>query len=141
MLPRGHILASGIISICVWAYFRSIGCALISFAAGVLLDIDHLLDYCANYTFTFRIKTMYEAFMNFKLNRLYIVLHSYEFIALSWVAIFAFGLSDLWKALIIGYTQHVLLDQVTNPVKPLAYFLTYRISRGFKKEDILRLTR
>ena len=137
MLPRGHVIASGIISICVWAYFKSIGCAVISFASGVLLDADHLIDYYANHGFTLNPKDVYDACLEMKLNHLYVVLHSYEFLALLWGAIFVFGLSNLWKAFAIGYTQHILLDQITNPIRPLGYFITYRIAKGFKKELIL----
>ena len=138
MLPRGHIIASGIFSICVWVYFKSIGCAAISFAAGVLLDLDHLIDYYANHSFTLNIKDVYNACLEIKLNKLFLLLHSYELIAILWLAIFVFGLSNSWKALAVGCTQHILIDQITNPIKLTGYFLTYRIAKGFKKELILR---
>ena len=137
MLPRGHVIASGVFSICVWFYFKSIGCAAISFVAGVLLDADHFIDYCADHGFTLNIQDVYDTCLEIRLNRLYLILHSYELLILLWMAIFVFGLSSLWKAFALGYTQHILLDQMTNPIRPLGYFLTYRIAKGFKKELII----
>ena len=137
MLPRGHVIASGIVGLCVWAYFKSIGCAAVSFASGVLLDADHLIDYYASHGFTFKFKDIYAVCRDVKLKRLFLVLHSYELLTLFWIAIFAFGLSNIWKALAIGWTQHILLDQFTNPINPPGYFITYRLIQGFKKERII----
>lgn len=72
------------------------------------------------------------------LNKIYLVLHSYEFIMLFWIAIYFFSLSNTWKAVAIGFTQHLIFDQIINPVTPLAYFLTYRIIRGFRKNAIIK---
>lgn len=137
MLPRGHAIASGIVSICVWAYFRSISCAVVSFAAGVLLDADHVIDHCATHGFTLKLRDVYDSCLNIRLKKLYLVLHSYEMVAFLWLAIFWFGLSNIWMALAIGWTQHLLIDQVTNPINPLGYFLMFRIAKGFKKESIV----
>jgi len=137
MLPSGHVIASGIFSICVGAYFRSIGCAIVSFTAGVLLDADHFLDYFANYKFTFNVRDVYNVCLGTKLNRLYLILHSYEFVVILWAAIFILRLSNIWVAFALGYTQHLLIDQMTNHVRPLGYFLIYRMVNGFKKELIV----
>ena len=137
MKPLGHVIASGVISIFVWGYFRSLGCAAISFAAGVLIDLDHLIDYFASHPFTLRPKDIYDACLNVRLKKLYVLLHSYEVIIILWLAIWLFALSNCWKAFAIGLTQHVLLDQITNPVRRAGYFLTYRMLKGFKKELIV----
>ncbi|MBN2453336.1 MAG: hypothetical protein JXB40_03640 [Candidatus Omnitrophica bacterium] len=136
MLPQGHLIASGIVSICVGAWFRSIGCAIISFMAGTLIDLDHLIDYYASFGFTLNIKDIYRACHDVKLKKLYLILHSYEILILLWAVIFAFGLSKYWIAIAIGFTQHIFIDQITNEVNPMGYFLAYRFSKKFKKEDI-----
>lgn len=73
--------------------------------------------------------------MNIK--KLYILLHSYEFIALLWVLIYTLSLSIAWKAAAIGFTQHLILDQLTNPVNTYGYFLTYRIVNRFDTNKII----
>lgn len=138
MLPLGHVIASGFISIFVWAYFKSFGYAAVSFASGVLIDLDHVIDYYASYGFTWKAKEIYDTCLKIKLKKLYLILHSYELIALLWLTIYLFSLSNLWKAIAIGLTQHIVLDQITNPINTLGYFLTYRIIKGFKKELIVR---
>ncbi len=72
------------------------------------------------------------------LERIYILFHSYELIALLWIAIYAFSLSDIWKAVAIGFTQHLIFDQLTNPFNTFGYFLTYRAIKGFKKNYLIQ---
>ena len=137
MRPIAHVVASGIISAFVWVYFRSFGCAVISFAAGVFIDLDHLIDFYTQHKFTLKFKRIYCACRRIRFKRLYLLLHSYELIAILWLAIWLFSLSNAWKALAIGMTQHLAFDQITNPINTFGYFLTYRIFKGFKREFII----
>jgi len=138
MLPLGHAVASGFISIFVWVHFKSIGLAAISFASGILIDLDHFIDYYSNHAFTVNVKRMYDNCVNIRFKKLYLLLHSYEIIALLWIAIYVFSLPNVWKAIAIGFTQHLLFDQITNPINKLGYFLTFRVLKGFNKELIIR---
>ena len=131
MKPVPHIAVSCVISAGIGIYFRSFWCAAISFACGVLIDLDHLVDYYATHPPTLKLSDIYDACAEVRLNKLYFLLHSYELIAAQWLAIYTFSLSNAWKAAAIGLTQHIIFDQLTNPVKPLAYFLTYRVYRKF----------
>lgn len=120
-------------------HLKSIGCALASFISGVFIDIDHLFDYYSNHrTFTLKIQDIYETCAKLNLNKFYILLHSYELIALLWASIYLFSLPNLWKATAIGLTQHLIFDQITNPVYTFGYFITYRMLKGFKKELLLK---
>ena len=38
----------------------------------------------------------------------------------------------------IGLTQHIIFDQMTNPIRNLGYFATYRIMKNFRKELLVR---
>lgn len=131
-------MTSGIISIFVWSHFNSAWCALVSFAAGTFVDIDHLIDYYASHPYTLSIKKIYMTCLDMNLKKIYLILHSYEFITLLWLAIYIFTLSNTWKAMAIGFTQHLIFDQIVNPVTPLTYFLTYRIVKGFNKKALLK---
>lgn len=137
MSPVAHVIASGAISVFVWWHLKSAACAVTSFAAGVLIDLDHLIDYYANFRFTLSIRKIYLRCLGMRLKRLYVLLHSYELVIALWAAIYAFRLSDIWKGIAIGFTQHLLFDQITNPLNTFGYFLTYRIVKGFRKEHIL----
>jgi dolichol kinase len=136
--PIAHAVTSGIISAFVWMHFRSFSCAAVSFIAGVFIDLDHLIDYYAAHRFTFSVKRIYCACVRIRFKKLYLLLHSYEIVIILWIAIYAFSLSDIWKAAAIGLTQHIIFDQITNPISALGYFLTYRIMKGFKKDHIVQ---
>jgi dolichol kinase len=138
MKPSAHIVASSIIGICVWVYFRSFSCAITSFLVGVLIDFDHVFDYYKNHHFTLKIKDIYCACVEVNMKKLYLVLHSYELVIIFWIVIYAFSLGNIWKAAAIGLTQHMLFDQFTNPMVLPGYFMTYRIMKGFKKESLLK---
>ena len=137
MKPSGHIIASGIIGIAVLLYFKSLPCAIASFAAGILVDLDHFFDYYLNYRFTLKIRDIYYACLEVNLKRLYVIFHSYELVIALWLLIYYMSLGNIWKALAIGATQHMIIDQITNTFNMFGYFLIYRILHGFKKELII----
>ena len=138
MKPISHIIYSGIISAGVGAYFKSFECALISFVAGVAIDIDHFIDYYANHPFTLKLSRIYKTLGDRDLPRLYLVLHSYEIMVLLWVCIYLFSMSPAWKAMAVGLTQHLIFDSFTNPLRWPGYFFTYRMLKGFKKELLFK---
>jgi hypothetical protein len=135
--PLAHAVTSGVISACVGLYFKSAACAAISLASGTLIDIDHLLDYFAGHPFTVRFKDIYEACEETRMKKLYLVLHSYEIVIMLWVLIYAFSLSNAWKALAIGLTQHLIFDQMTNDVNSMIYFFSYRLMNDFRSEKLV----
>ena len=110
---------------------------IILFLTGVLIDLDHLVDYCLARGLTLKLRTIYAACADLSLPKLYIFLHSYELLLLFWLAIYAFSLDKLWVAAAIGLTQHVIFDQITNPVNGLGYFLSYRFARNFDMDLIV----
>lgn len=139
--PPSHIVTSCLVSIVVWAYFKSAKCAIVSFIAGVFIDLDHLIDYYSTHPFTLKIKDIYDACAEVNLKKIYLLFHSYELIILLWLAIYALSLSNIWKAMAIGLTQHLLFDQITNSLNTFGYFIIYRMIKGFKKELLMRKTK
>lgn len=139
MMPASHAVTSGIISVFVGIYFKSPACAAVSFISGIFIDLDHLFDYYVSHKFTLSIKRIYCACRRIRFKRLFILLHSYELVALLWIAIYALSLSNIWKAAAIGLTQHMIFDQLTNPISTFGYFLTYRLINNFSRDRIIRM--
>jgi len=137
MKPKQHIIASGIISYMVYMVTNSPLSALASFLAGVLIDLDHLIDYYLNYGLTYKIKEIYKAIEELQLPKVYVFLHSYEVLVVLWGLIFLVPLNHVYFAIAIGMTQHMFFDQLCNPLKPKAYFLIYRIANGFEREHFI----
>ena len=135
--PTGHIISSGVIGFILACYFRSLPCGLVFILAGTLIDLDHISDYYVNRKFTFNFKRIYSACEDMSLDTLYLVMHSYELVALLWALIVIFSLGKVWVCAASGITVHLLVDQVTNPVRPLAYFFTYRWINKFESDKFL----
>ncbi|MDP2913576.1 MAG: hypothetical protein Q8N91_06180 [Candidatus Omnitrophota bacterium] len=113
---------------------------MISFIAGIFIDLDHIIDHYINNGFTLNPNAVYDACIDIKFKTLYLVFHSYEIVILLWIAIYCFSLSNAWKALAIGITQHVIFDNLTNPMRKLGYFFTYRALKRFRKDLLIRNT-
>jgi hypothetical protein len=98
------------------------------------------LDYYLERGITLKIKNIYfyYAEKNFKL--ILIFFHSLELVFLLWMIISFFKLGIFWIAVAIGLTQHMVLDIFSNKnlIYIYGYFLSYRIMRRFKKENILK---
>jgi len=132
-----HAVTSGIISALVWMYFRSAGCAIASFICGVFIDLDHLVDYYSSHKFTLDPKIVYDACSRVTMRRLYLLFHSYELLIALWACILIFSLSDIWKAAAIGFTQHMIFDQIMNPISGYGYFFVYRALHKFDRGRVI----
>lgn len=137
MKVKDHIISSGIISSVFYVVTRSPAGAAGSFLAGVLLDADHFVDYYLNYGFSADLKKIHGVISEHRLPKIYILLHSFELLSIFWLFVFLIPLNIAYFAVALGSTQHIILDQICNPVMPRAYFLSYRITNDFKKESIL----
>lgn len=137
MKVKHHIISSGIISSAVYILTNSTMNTVASFLAGIFIDMDHFIDYYLNYGFSYKFKEIYKAVSEVRLSKIYVLLHSYELLAIFWALIFIVPLSNLYLAIAIGFTQHIFLDQIYNPAVTKAYFLSYRVSKKFKKEQII----
>jgi hypothetical protein len=105
---------------------------------GIVIDADHFIDYYADRGFTLNIRDIYDACSAVTLKKLYLILHSYELAILLWAAVILIPLGSFWAAAAIGLTQHLIFDTITNRVVPFAYFFTYRLRKGFKKDLLIQ---
>ncbi|MDP8230104.1 MAG: hypothetical protein P9L93_03270 [Candidatus Gorgyraea atricola] len=121
----------------LYNYAHSLNGFLCFLMAGVLIDADHYLDYAREHGISLNLKKVYNTCKtptSFK--RLTLILHSYEFVIILWALIFAFDLNIIWNYIAIGFTLHLLIDQVTNPVRSLSYFFLFRALNSFKVEKV-----
>lgn len=107
------------------------------FFAGILVDVDHYVDYVRDRGLNFNLKRFFQYSHKIEYERLFILFHGYEYVALLGLVLVLSGYNLLVAAALTGYAQHLIFDQFTNPVKPLAYFITYRLKNSFSKECVL----
>ncbi len=137
MLPIVHTAASGIISLIFASITKSLGGSIVCFLSGILIDIDHLIDF---WIAKKKIILSYKGLFSFcaweKEGKLYLIFHSLELLMALWLAIFLLNLNIVWVGFVIGLTFHLLLDWFSNPLRPWVYFFFYRVKHGFAKEFI-----
>jgi hypothetical protein len=119
-LPRYHLLTSLALGGLLYRASGDRRRLLAPLATGFLIDVDHLFDYALARTGRGR--------------RLVLPLHGWELVPL--VALLDRALRT-GGALAAGYALHLVLDQIWNEKRSrLAYFLTFRASRGFSAEQL-----
>lgn len=126
------------LGIFLYSFTNSFLFAFSASIAGILIDLDHLVDYYAHYGFTLNMTNIYNRLYKRKVDRFFLLLHSLEAILILWFVIYSLNLNNLWLAIAIGITLHILFDLFTNPMRLSSYFLACRIARGFKKDKLLK---
>jgi len=132
MRPQYHLLISVILSSLFYLFTKSISGSILTILIGVLIDLDHWIDYWIEKgEIKFDIKEFFSYSYECKYTKLHLILHSVEFIPLIffitnyfWGKYFAFGIT-------LGFVGHLISDYIGNAVKPLSYFLIYRIIKKF----------
>lgn len=143
MNPQGHIVVSLGLSILFYYIFKSSVAAFGCFAAGVFIDIDHLLEYSIKEEEDFRLIDLFNLRLILKhwndpynLDRFFLLFHAYEFsVLLGLISIYLLG-PYVGIAIFIGHLAHLVIDNSTNYVHPLTYFFFYRINHNFDAEKL-----
>ncbi len=137
MRPTQHVIISAAVGVGLAYTFHSwpalAGCLI----GGVLIDIDHHLDfYLARGAFP-----KYKELVDFCEGRLgdwkpRLIFHSFEAIFLLWLLAVYYQWNIIWGSVLIGATVHMICDQFANPMKPLSYLTLYRLKNNFDKQKI-----
>lgn len=139
MSPKGHAVISAGLGGFLGAWLNSWEAGLACFLSGIFIDLDHHLDYfLANKKIPLTYKELYDFGCFTTTAPLCLFLHGYEWLIILWVLVYYGLLGSLGLGVALGTTAHLLCDQFTNPIRPLGYFLLYRIKHQFKRKDILR---
>ena len=137
MRPTAHVIVSsvtgGVLSVWLHSWEAGMGCLL----GGVFIDIDHHIDYYFDYKkIPWRYKDLIDYCTSPAKDKLYLIFHAYEFLVLLWLAVFLLKLNSFWIGLGVGVSVHMMCDQFYNPLRPLAYFILYRIKNGFESKKL-----
>ena len=125
-----HIVASVGVSAVFYGYTKSVMGALMVFASGVFIDLDHFLDYfISEKRIKLDVADFFRKCEGHLLKNSYLIFHSYELVFFLWAAAVFFN--DIYvKAVATGVTVHILMDALYKinryPSKPLAYSFLYR---------------
>lgn len=129
----------------IWKKYNT--SVIAAFIGGVLIDIDHFIDYFLAFGFQFSIDAFQRGDQFSKLNKLYIVLHAWEWVIL--LLVFAFIIHKRKKirykhyiisftvALALGMVYHLFFDSIANETTLVSYSIVYRIYHNFSLDKLI----
>jgi len=132
MRPTYHIAVSTGISIGVYGFTQSLWASAVQWVAGVLIDLDHPLEYWIKRKRNRSLKDFLYMSMSDTFKTVHLLFHGWEIVLLTGILAFFYIGPLIGIALCIGLTQHLMFDQFTNPTHRYSYFLLYRIINKFE---------
>jgi len=134
--PVRHLLAGGILGAATYSLSQDAAGAAAVCAGSVLIDLDHLHDYCSEWGLIDGVKRLFEnAFMgrSDKAKRVFILLHSWELLLILALLSVLLLDSSLLLYAIFGASVHLMMDHIGNGLRPMSYVLAYRAGKGFRR--------
>ena len=98
--------------------------------------MDHFLEFFLFSKDRFSPENFINFYDNISYIKAYVLFHSYEFLAVVWFFCLKSENLIFW-GLAVGYTLHLILDLIFNPVYWYAYSLLFRIITGFSKKKFI----
>ena len=135
MKLKQHIAISVPISIVVWLVSDSGLFTAMTFFLGCCVDVDHVFDYVREEK-TFSLKGLFVKSYRRDFVKLVLVLHSYEYLFIIWLVCLFGDRLGFGIIFTIGYLAHMVPDQLTNGIRPLGYFFSYRAKKKFEVNKI-----
>ena len=111
---------------------------LLSLGFGVLVDLDHLIDYWySERRITFDVHDFLATRYFRKSGRIFVLFHAFEYLPL--VFLFWQGYKGRkWAvAATAAMSSHVLADHFINDLRPLGYFILYRLKHRFRAAELM----
>ncbi len=124
-----HFLLGLAVGVFCWWLTKSFWLGVLGMGVNIFIDLDHLIEYLA-FSRKFRLKDFLIGSYFEEKGKIMVIFHNWE------VVIFGFFLWLLTKygvflVITIGIGTHLVFDQLSWNLYPLAYFLTYRIKNKF----------
>ena len=138
MKPSIHVATSFSVALVLYFFTKSIYATLLCLVSGILVDFDHVIEYLVHFGGKdINIERIYQACRELLFKKLYLVFHSIEIVIIFWIMT-ALTRNIYVLAIALGYSSHIILDFVGNPLHPFSYFVTRRFMRKFETHKLLR---
>ena len=135
MKLKHHIAITFPIGVSIWLISNSIFYFVMALFLGILVDVDHILDYLIEER-RFDLKHLFVKSYNHEYDRLTLCLHCYEYILVVWIICCFSGKYEFAIIFTVSYLTHMIPDQLSNNVRPFGYFFVYRAYRKFRMNDV-----
>ena len=115
----------------IYTASRSAPMSLSFLAFGVLLDLDHWIDYWIEYGARLDVAHFFRAVSRKEFRRAFLFLHAWEGFLLSALLAWWSGWAPLLSGACLGWGSHLLCDQFSTRPNRWGYFLAWRIAGRF----------
>lgn len=131
-----HITLSTIISGALYAIFKSWELSISSLITGVLIDIDHTIDYFVEHGLRLNRKKFLSYFYNEQHKKITLLLHGWEWLCCLGAAAVVTEF-NLWvTGVLIGYGHHMVFDYFYSKASISAYSLIWRWKKNFDSQTV-----
>ncbi len=143
MKPSRHVIASAFAGGLLAFFTKSVYAGILCLASGVLVDFDHVIEYIIHHRWkNLSLGNIYHVSeqTNYRnsaegFKKLYLLFHSAEIaILLLIAAVYTKNIYIL--AIATGYSLHIILDCIGNPMQNIAYFILWRATKGFETDKL-----
>lgn len=123
-------------------YFKKIELGvLVSFCAGFLIDLDHVLEYFLVYGLHFNLLYFLQGRQFLISDQIHLWFHAWEYVVLFIFAGLVLKNNKTIKTILLtiafAMSVHLLTDTIINKVPLSFYTLSYRASRGFSAPQLM----
>ncbi|MGC1455427.1 MAG: hypothetical protein WA946_09610 [Nitrospirota bacterium] len=134
-----HVSTSTMLAAALYVYSGSVPMAASCLASGVLIDLDHVVDFHLFSGERFSIANFFSWCNECRWQRITLIFHSYELFGI--LCAVAYYLDNaVLRGIVWGAGLHLLLDQLANSrtvrLSPWFYLLGYRIAMGFRRDKL-----
>jgi len=135
MKPGYHIAFSTILSGILYMVTKSWGMTAACFISGILIDLDHVLDFLIIYGWPFTLKRFFQVFYHeLKFKQIYLLFHAWEWMILLFVSAWMTSWNPWFIGMFIGVGHHMVLDYINNGGYLWSYSLICRWRNNFDFE-------
>jgi hypothetical protein len=126
-----HTAVSLSISGILYLIFKSWELSIVSFLSGILIDLDHIFDVVREHGWSIKIADFFRICHKGQFNRIFLLLHGWEWIALLGTASWFSRWNPWITGVFIGFTQHMILDNLHNGTNIWCYSILWRWKKDF----------
>ena len=136
-----HIIISLIVGLIIWKFSGNFYVILIALMGGFFIDLDHLIDYFLAFGPKFNLAYFLKGYSFLKTDKIYVLFHSWELVFIFFVLTFQRSNVRTFQPILLSFSLslflHLIVDVLTNNMKPQSYFLYYRIRNKFELKSLV----
>ena len=127
-----HLSVAVLFGILIYRWYESFHLVALLIGISLFMDVDHLFDCVMALGSNFNVKDMVQGTYWAHTDKLFVLLHSWELLIPVWVICCIKKRFDIGVTITLAFLGHILVDQFTYTMHPLAYSFIYRMLHGFK---------